>query len=202
METPFGYHLIRADKAKTVAPDMASFNELIVTGENAAVRAQELQTRLQSGNVRSTEEAIPVRTLFFSLKPTGWKDTALDGKHFRAASVTLDPVTNIPVVQILFDTEGGRLFQELTKNNIGKRLAIFVGGELVSDPVVQQEISGGTAVITGSRNFDDARLLAQDLNTGAIPAPIHLVGQYTVEATLGASAPGRRSSPPSSARFS
>ena len=188
VETPFGYHLIRADKAKTVAPDMASFNELIVTGENAAVRAQELQTRLQSGNVRSTEEAIPVRTLFFSLKPTGWKDTALDGKHFRAASVTLDPVTNIPVVQILFDTEGGRLFQELTKNNIGKRLAIFVGGELVSDPVVQQEISGGTAVITGSRNFDDARLLAQDLNTGAIPAPIHLVGQYTVEATLGASA--------------
>ena len=88
----------------------------------------------------------------------------------------------------MFDTEGGKMFGELTKANIGKRIAIFVGGDLVSAPVVQQEITGGTAIITGSANFDEARLLAQDLNTGAIPAPIHLVGQYTVEATLGEAA--------------
>ena len=50
---------------------------------------------------------------------------------------------------------------------------------------MQSEIIGGTAVITGSGNFDEAKLLAQDLNTGAIPAPIHLSGQRTVEATLG-----------------
>ena len=188
VETAFGYHLIRVDKAKVIAPDRASYDELTVKGIGAADRAQTILARLQSGNVRSTEEAIALRTLFFSLQPTGWKDTALDGKHFRTASVTLDPVTNIPVVQIMFDDEGGKLFQELTKNNIQKRIAIFVGGELVSAPVVQQEISGGTAVITGSQNFDEAKRLAQDLNTGAIPAPIHLVGQYTVEATLGETA--------------
>jgi preprotein translocase subunit SecD len=129
-----------------------------------------------------------LRVIFYSFKPTGWKDTELDGTHFRSATVTLDPVSNIPVVQIVFDAEGAKLFQELTKKNIGKPLAIFVGGELVSSPVVQQEITGGTAVITGSNNLETAQALALDLNTGAIPAPIHLVGQYTVEATLGAQA--------------
>ena len=80
------------------------------------------------------------------------------------------------------------MFQELTKRNVNKQIAIFVGGELVSAPRVQQEIAGGVAVITGSRGFDEAKKLAQDLNTGAIPAPIYLVGQYTIEATLGSAA--------------
>ena len=131
---------------------------------------------------------ITLRSLFFSLQPTGWADTLLDGKHFRTATVTLDSTTNIPIVQIAFDSEGARLFQELTKENIGKRLAIFVGGQLVSAPTVQSEIIGGTAVITGTQNFDEANRLATDLNTGAIPAPIYLAGQRTVEATLGAEA--------------
>lgn len=188
VETQFGYHIIRVDRGKTLGPDLVSYDELAITGTNASVRAQELIGRLQSGNVRALEDAVTLRTLFFSLRPTGWKDTTLDGRHFRTASVTLDPVTNVPVVQIVFDAEGGKMFQELTKRNVNKRIAIFVGGELVSAPVVQQEIIGGNAIITGSENFEEARLLALDLNTGAIPAPIHLVGQYTVEATLGAAA--------------
>ena len=185
VETPFGYHLIRVDNPPHQTPDRATFDALTVSGTDAEARANDFLAQLQSGQVTKTEEAIRWRTIFFSLQPTGWRDTALDGKHFRTASVTLDPTTNLPVVQIVFDEEGGRLFQELTKNNIGKRIAIFVGGELVSAPTVQGEIIGGTAVITGSANIDEARQLAQDLNTGAIPAPIHLTGQRTVEATLG-----------------
>ncbi len=188
VETPFGYHLIRVDKAPYMPADKASFDALTITGADAQTRANAMLARLQSGDVRSTEEAIQLRTLFFSLRPTGWKDTALDGKHFRSATVTLEPNTSLPVVQIVFDTEGAKLFQELTKANIGKRIAIFVGGELVSAPTVQTEITGGSAVITGSQNYDEAKKLAQDLNTGAIPAPIHLSGQQTVEATLGAQA--------------
>jgi preprotein translocase subunit SecD len=138
--------------------------------------------------VTAEEDAIELRTLFFSLLPTGWKDTELDGKHFRSAVVTMDPTTNMPVVQIAFDDEGGKIFQELTKKNVGKRIAIFVGGDLVSAPVVQQEIAGGIAIITGSKNFEEAKTLAQDLNTGAIPAPIYLAGQHTIEATLGGEA--------------
>lgn len=188
VETQFGYHLIRTDKVPTLLPDTASYESLVITGDDASTRATEIVGRLQRGEVQTTEEYVKLRTIFFSLLPTGWKDTALDGKHFRAATVTLDPTTNIPIVQITFDEQGGQLFQELTKNNIGKRLAIFVGGQLVSAPTVQQEITGGTAVITGSQNFDEANKLALDLNTGAIPAPIYLAGQRTVEATLGAEA--------------
>ena len=80
------------------------------------------------------------------------------------------------------------MFHELTARNVGKRIAIFVGGQLISAPTVQTEISGGSAVITGSRNIQEARELATDLNTGAIPAPIYLSGQQTVEATLGGEA--------------
>jgi protein-export membrane protein SecD len=188
VETTFGYHLIRVNKAPDMSADKATFDALTITGTGATQRATAMLAKLQGGQVKSTEEAITLRTLFFSLKPTGWKDTDLDGKHFRSATVTLEPSTSLPVVQIIFDSEGAKLFQELTKKNIGKQIAIFVGGELVSAPTVQTEITGGSAVITGSQTYDEARKLAQDLNTGAIPAPIHLTGQQTVEATLGAQA--------------
>ncbi len=186
VETAFGFHIIRSDRAPFTSADQASYDVLTVTGADAASKATAMVTRLQNGEVKQNEDAIKVRFLFFSLQPVGWKDTALDGKHFRSASVTTDTTTNLPIVQIIFDSEGGKLFQQLTKANIGKRIAIFVGGEMVSSPTVQAEISGGTAVITGSQTFAEAQQLAQDLNTGAIPAPIYLSGQHTVEPTLGA----------------
>jgi protein-export membrane protein SecD len=188
VETQFGYHLIRADRAVSRSFDVASFDELRFAGANAKGDADIVMAELQAGKVTQVEDTIELRTLFFSLLPTGWKDTRLTGKHFRSAGVTMDPTTNLPIVQIAFNDEGARLFQELTKKNVGKRIAIFVGGDLVSAPVVQQEIAGGSAVITGSKNFEEAKRLAQDLNTGAIPAPIYLAGQNTIEATLGGEA--------------
>jgi protein-export membrane protein SecD len=185
VETEFGFHIIRLDAEPNTTKGSISFLELVVSGEDAEALQESTFQAIKNRTVSRTEMQTPLRTLFFSFVPTGWKDTALDGKHFRRATVTTDPITGIPVVQIVFDDEGGRIFQELTKNNIGKPIAIFVGGELVSAPTVQGEIPGGVAIITGSRNFDEANRLAQDLNTGAIPAPIHLVGQVTVEASLG-----------------
>lgn len=184
-ETPFGFHIIRADKAAEVTSGTATY-AMLTAPQGTNINA--LKTKVEENQVMVQDEAVKVRSIFFSLTPTGWKDTALNGQRFRAASVTVDPTTNIPVVQIQFDEEGAKIFQELTKRNIDKPIAIFVGGELVSAPTVQTEIVGGTAVITGSRTYEEARTLAQDLNTGAIPAPIFLSGQTTVEATLGASA--------------
>jgi preprotein translocase subunit SecD len=146
-----------------------------------------LQTQLESQGVTQQQEQIGVGYLFFSQMPTGWKDTELDGTEFRSATVTLDEFGR-PTVQINFNDEGAQLFQQLTASNIGKQIAIFVGGELISAPTVQAEIAGGTAVITGTYSIQEARLLAQDLNTGAIPAPIFLSGQRTIEPTLGATA--------------
>ena len=67
-------------------------------------------------------------------------------------------------------------------------MAIFVGGQLISAPNVNQKISGGNAVITGDYSIQTAMQLANDLNTGAIDAPVILSGQYTISATLGDSA--------------
>lgn len=201
IETEFGYHLIRKDKEITTIPGSLTYHELLFShstlrdtsgqassgqaGENAESLQGETFTKLQNEAVTKTEDQLALQTLFFSFLPTGWKDTTLDGKHFRRAAVTTDPLTGVPVVQIVFDEEGGKLFQELTKKNIGKPIAIFVGGALVTAPNVAGEIPGGVAIITGSANFEEANRLAQDLNTGAIPAPVHLMGQTTIEASLG-----------------
>lgn len=185
IETEFGFHLIRKDKDAETFGGSISYMELVIGGENPETLQSDVFTKIQNNAVTTMEEQLPTQNLFFSFLPTGWKDTALDGKHFRRATVTTDQLTGVPVVQIVFDEEGGKIFYELTKKNVGKQIAIFVGGDLISAPVVQTEIPGGVAIITGSENFEEANTLAQDLNTGAIPAPIHLVGQVTVEASLG-----------------
>lgn len=110
----------------------------------------------------------------------------LTGRYLKRADVVFDPTTNAPQVQLTFNDEGAKIFQDLTKKNIGKRIAIFLDEYPVTAPVVQQEISGGVAVITGSFALEEARALARNLNAGALPVPINLILQRTVGATLGA----------------
>lgn len=120
----------------------------------------------------------------YSLVPDPWKETGLTGKHFVRADVQLDKLFQ-PYVSITFNDEGAKLFEEITGKNTGKRLAIFVGGDFISAPRVQERIAGGNAQITGDFTNEEAQGLARDLNTGAIPAPIVLSGEYTLGASLG-----------------
>ena len=122
--------------------------------------------------------------ILYDTSPDPWKSTGLDGAHFKYASVTYDQF-GAPQVAIQFDDEGGRMFEEITDRLIGQQLAIFVGGEVVSAPRVNQKIVGGQAVITGIGTLQEGLKLANDLNTGAIDAPIILSGQYTISASLG-----------------
>ncbi|MFC1750653.1 protein translocase subunit SecF, partial [Pseudomonadota bacterium] len=152
---PFGFHIIKVD----------SFQE--ATSET------------------TSEPQVKYISVYFSAQPDQWKATALNGQHFTHADVQFNQSTFSPYVSIQFNAEGGKLFEELTRKNLGKRIAIFVGGTSVSAPTVQAIISGGQAQITGQFTIDEANELARDLNTGAIPAPIVLAGQYTIGATLG-----------------
>lgn len=188
VETPFGFHIIHADSALRSTEAEVTYDLLTLKGKESAATLKSIDEQITKGEVKVTADQIGIRVLFVSLEPTGWKDTALNGEHFRSASVVMDPTSNLPIVRIQFDEEGGKMFQDMTKRNTGKRIAIFVGGDLVSAPVVRSEIIGGSATIDGMRTFDEARTLALDLNTGAIPAPIYLSGQSTIEATLGATA--------------
>ncbi len=133
------------------------------------------------------QEQYKYARLFYNSADSHWVKTGLNGQFFQRADVTFDKYVN-PQVSITFNAEGAKKFETLTGKNIGKQIAIFVGGNLISAPVVNQKISGGKAVIQGRFTIKEAENLARDLNTGAIPAPIVLVGQYTIGASLGAQA--------------
>lgn len=139
----------------------------------------------EESEVVTQENKYKYELLVFSTTPNPWKDTKLNGQYFKRAATAFDQYGK-PFVQIEFTPEGGELFAEITERNIQKQVAIFVGGQEISAPVVQQKIVGGTAQITNP-NFtqESAQELTTNLNTGAIPAPINLVGQYTIGPNLG-----------------
>ncbi len=114
-----------------------------------------------------------------------WENTDLSGKQIRNASVGFDQLTGAPYVILDFDSEGGQLFEEITESHVGNVIGIFLDGQAISTPVVQQAIYGGSATITGQFTLEDARLLAQRLNAGALPVPIDLLSEQTVGPTLG-----------------
>lgn len=114
-----------------------------------------------------------------------WIPTGLSGKQLDKASVSFDQTTNRPQISLKFNSEGQRLFGEITERNVGQPLAIFLDDELLQAPTVQQKIIDGEAVITGEYTIQEARESVELLNSGALDVPIDLVEQRTIGATLG-----------------
>ncbi|PIR54897.1 protein translocase subunit SecF [Candidatus Peregrinibacteria bacterium CG10_big_fil_rev_8_21_14_0_10_36_19] len=141
---------------------------------------------IKADNIMSDvkEQKYKYETIKFSTLPDSWQETGLNGQHFKRADVVFDNLFQ-PMVSITFNEEGAKLFEQITEKNVGKPVAIFVGGNLISSPNVNEKIVGGNAQISGNFTTDEANNLARDLNTGAIPAPIVLTGEYTIGATLG-----------------
>ncbi len=98
--------------------------------------------------------------------------------------VTFQGTGGLPQVAFQFNSEGGQLFQQITSRLVSRPLGIFLDGQLVSDPIVQAVLSS-EGVITGL-NLEEARLLALQLNAGALPVPVSIEEERTVDATLGA----------------
>lgn len=115
----------------------------------------------------------------------GWKNTELTGQQLRRSILQFNPNDGRPEVVLEFDSEGRTLFAEITERNIGKPVAIFLDGFPISVPTVNEVIPDGRAIISGQFDMQEARLLVQRLNTGALPVPITLIGQQTVGASLG-----------------
>ncbi len=114
-----------------------------------------------------------------------WKSTGLTGKDLTSATVEFSQQTGQPDISLQFNSEGTKLFADITSRNIGKPVAIFLDGSPLSTPTVQSVISDGRAIITGSFTVQDAKQLATRLNSGALPVPIHLISQQNVGASLG-----------------
>jgi len=116
----------------------------------------------------------------------GYKSTGLTGKNLQNVQVVFQQQgIGEPQISLKFDEEGTKLFAELTKKNVGKPLAIFLDNQLKTAPTIQTEITNGEAVITGDFTVDEAKQLQRTINEGALPVPLSIVSQSSVEATLG-----------------
>lgn len=161
VESQYGWHIIRKVEEKG-------------EGEDREVRASHILFMK-----RSIEQYPELQ----------WVATGLSGKNLKNASVDYQSQgVGSPQVALQFDDEGTKLFAEITKKNIGKPVAIFLDKEIISQPTVQNEIVAGQAVITGNFTMSDANDLVKRLNEGALPVPITLVGQQSVDASLGQNA--------------
>ena len=115
---------------------------------------------------------------------TKWENTELTGKYLDTANLKWSR-TGSAQVALQFNDKGAELFEKITERNIDEKVAIFLDGELISAPTVNEKISGGQAVISGDFSVKEAKELVKRLNEGALPVPITLISQKTVGPTLG-----------------
>lgn len=113
--------------------------------------------------------------------------TELSGADLNRAYVSFDDTTAQPQVSLDFSEEGGKKFEEITRRNVGKPLAIFLDNVPLSIPRVDEPIAGGRAVIRGQFTLDEVKALSIQLNAGALPVPVEVIEQRSVGATLGRS---------------
>ncbi len=158
VETQFGWHIIKKIEQKG-------------SGANLEVRAMHILLAKKANQMS---------------QKVNYVSTGLTGKNLKNASVDYNSQgLGTPYVSLEFDDEGAKLFAEITKRNIEKTVAIYLDGQPISTPRVNEEITGGKAQITGDFSLQETKDLVKRLNEGALPVPITLISQQSVEASLG-----------------
>jgi len=150
---------------------------------------------------KTPEEMLKVPDYQIAFQHPLFKETELTGKYLEKASMDFDQNTGRPVVELVFDSEGAKIFEQLTERNVDKPMAIFLDGKSIIDttgddkidandlyaPKVIQKITGGKAEITGITSVDEAKTLIKRLNEGALPVPLgEPITQQKIGPTLGA----------------
>jgi preprotein translocase subunit SecD len=111
--------------------------------------------------------------------------TLMTGEYITDARVRPSSQLQGPYVELILNSTGARLFEQITAANVKRRLAIVLDNRVYSAPVIQERIGGGRASITGSFDIKEARDLAIVLRAGALPAPVEIVEERTVGPSLG-----------------
>lgn len=163
IKTQFGYHIIKRTGVREIEESGKKIKEY---------RASHILIKTKSDRD------------FFTIDDY-WINTELTGRQLERASVQFDPNSGAPEVSLEFNSEGRELFKKITEKNVGKPVGIFLDGQPISIPRVNEPIIDGNARITGNFDMQESKLLAQRLNAGALPVPVKLVSQETVGATLG-----------------
>jgi len=151
----------------------------------------EVLAKTEAGEETIEDREVAYEILGWDKSNIRWAKTKLGGKQLENATVGFNEAGQ-PLVNLLFNEEGGDLFAELTGRVADKtcdggvcRLGIKVGGKWITQPTVRQKILGRSSQISGNFTFESAKELADGLNLGAIDAPVKLSGQLTIEPSLG-----------------
>ncbi len=156
----------------------------LVDDENSLEEA--LKGNIPPGDEILSQKITDKETGVVTRRPYLLKKRALiTGDVLTDARTRIKSDFNEPYVSIDFDARGARLFDQITAENVKKRLAIVLDNNVYSAPVIQERISGGKAQISGSFTPDEASDLAIVLRAGALPAPVRIIQNVTVGPTLG-----------------
>jgi protein-export membrane protein SecD len=144
------------------------------------------------GETPTLEFKLATLTTVGTSTSVAYTPTGLTGRYLASATLGFGSgatagITS-PQVILNFNSDGGKLFEKITAENVGKTLAIFLDGQPISTPTIKEAIPGGQATITGQFTATQARDLVRNLNFGALPVPITLESSSAVGPTLGAAA--------------
>ncbi len=118
------------------------------------------------------------------------RDVILSGENLTDAQAGFDSQTQEPTVNLSLDAKGSRIFKDITRDNVGKRMAILLfekgKGEVVTAPVIRSEIAGGRVQISGRMSTTEASDTALLLRAGSLAAPMEIIEERTIGPTLGA----------------
>jgi preprotein translocase subunit SecD len=185
------FHLVNEDVslAGGIPATLPPTTTLIPTREGMqALRASNLKVydEIMNANPRLTPEQVCRRYQPQCLPVL--KRIVVGGEDLDDAKATFEQQNNRPIISFTFNSAGGRAFCAATRQNIGKRLAIQLDNEIISAPVVQSAICGGSGIITGTFTTQQTQEQALLLRSGALPATLTIIEERTVGADLGADA--------------
>ncbi len=135
-------------------------------------------------------QGLPAGTMIVPSQDGGsellYEDVAIGGESLVDAQPSYDQQRAMPVVSFRFDTRGAITFGQITAANVGQRFAIVLDNQVITAPVIQQPITGGSGQISGSFTTASANDLAVLLRAGALPASLNIVEERSVGPSLGA----------------
>jgi len=109
----------------------------------------------------------------------------IEGKNVKESKVEYNPKDNSPVVTLLFDTEGAKLFAEATEKFKGQKISIYMDDTLISDPIVNEVINNGAAIISNLDSKEEAIELSEKINSGSLPFSLMSKNHSTISPTVG-----------------
>ncbi len=166
VKTQFGFHIIKKLSSRGEGDDKeVEVSHILYSAQDADEYAEYIKAQI--------------------LAQPEFEPTGLSGKELKQSQVSFDQQLGQPIVILQFNDSGKQLFKEITEQNKGKRIAIFLDDEVISAPVVNDVIRDGEAIISGSFKLQEAKDLSRRLNAGALPVPVTLISQQSIGASLG-----------------